>query len=79
MSDAAPTTKARNIKTPGGAMDAKPAAAPAANADDVGLPNAVDVDPRALRGPVLTRQGYVCPDEVWQKANPAEFQKLLQG
>lgn len=28
-----------------------------------GLPNAIDIDPKAISGPVLTRQGWVCPDE----------------
>ncbi len=70
-------SRAKATQVPGAAEPAAaPAAAPAA---DSSLPNAVDVDARALRGPVLTRQGYVCPDETWQKANPAEFQKLLQG
>ena len=41
--------------------------------EDAGLPNAVDVDARFLKGPVLTRQGYVVPDEHWQKANRAAF------
>lgn len=81
MSDAAPTqTKARTVKTPGGApAESTPAAAPAAAVESGDLPNAVDINPKALRGPVLTRQGYVCPDEAWQKSNPAEFQALLKG
>lgn len=52
-------------------------AAAAAPAADEGLPNAIDIDPRAIKGPVLTRQGYVCPDEAWQKANPEAFKALL--
>lgn len=71
-------SRAKATQIPGGALPS--AAAPAAaDADLAGLPNAVDVDPRALRGPVLTRQGYVCPDELWQKANPVEFQALLKA
>lgn len=27
------------------------------------LPNAIDIDPNAITGPVLTRQGWVCPVE----------------
>lgn len=53
-------------------------AAPAAAAD-AGLPNAIDIDARFLRGPVLTKQGYVVPDEAWQKANAAEFQAALKA
>ena len=67
---------ARKTRTPG----ADPAPEVVANmpADDVGseLPNAIDVDARAITGPVLTRQGYVCPDEQWQKDNPQEFAAL---
>lgn len=74
-------TNPRTVKTPGGAAAATstplPAAAPAAAEAD--LPNAVDVDARLIRGPVLTRQGYVVPDEAWQKANPAEFQAALKA
>jgi hypothetical protein len=53
-----------------------PASAPAAGEETTSLPNSIDINPRAIRGPVLTKQGWVCPDEDWQKANPAEFQKL---
>jgi hypothetical protein len=28
-----------------------------------GTPNAVDVDPDKIAGPVLTRQGWICPVE----------------
>ncbi|MEL4181225.1 hypothetical protein [Roseateles sp. PN1] len=44
---------------------------------DGDLPNSIDINPRAIRGPVLTKQGWVVPDEDWQKANPAEFKALL--
>lgn len=53
-----------------------PAAAPVA---DTGLPNAIDIDARYIRGPVLTKQGYVVPDEAWQKANRAEFEAALKA
>lgn len=53
------TQRRRRVSTPGG--DAKPAVVPAAVVDD-GLPNAIDIDPRAITGPVLTRQGWVVPD-----------------
>lgn len=49
----------RRVSTPGG--EVKPAVAPAAVADD-GLPNAIDIDPRKIDGPVLTKQGWVVPD-----------------
>jgi hypothetical protein len=55
-----------------------PASAPVDGEQTDGLPNSIDIDPRAIRGPVLTKQGWVVPDEAWQKANPAEFQ-ALQG
>lgn len=66
---------ARIIRTPGA-----PAAIPAADdlpadeatpaADEVQddgpapLPNAIDIDAKTIRGPVLTAQGWVCPDET---------------
>jgi hypothetical protein len=28
-----------------------------------GIPNAVDVDPTKITGPVLSRQGWICPVE----------------
>lgn len=68
-------------KIPGDAPTSEPlpeSAAPAAAAD-AGLPNAIDIDARFLRGPVLTKQGYVVPDEAWQKANAAEFQAALKA
>ena len=59
-----------------GAAAVEPSALPVTPAADeaAGLPNAVDVDARFIKGPVLTRQGYVVPDEHWQKANRAEFE-----
>lgn len=72
--EAAQTTKGRKMRVPGAQA---PAAAEAAQPADEGTTlNAIDVDPKAIIGPVLTRQGWVVNDEVWQKANPAEFAKL---
>lgn len=69
--------KGRKMRVPGSQPPAVADAAPAA--DDGHLPNAIDIDPRAITGPVLTRQGWVVNDEVWQKANPADFAKLRKG
>lgn len=75
----------RTVRTPGATAQARQAdtdaseVMPAAGDGGKALPNAVDVDPRALRAPVLTKQGYVCPDEDWQKKHPAEFQALLDA
>lgn len=55
------------------------AAQPAVVPGEAGLPNSIDVDARFLRGPVLTKQGYVVPDEAWQKANRAEFEAALKA
>lgn len=60
----------RTIRTPGAAAaaavethaEADAAPAEVAAADD-SLPNAIDIDPRAIKGPVMTRQGWVCPVE----------------
>lgn len=73
-------SRAKNLKTPGDvSATTEPLAPSAAPAIDDGLPNAVDVDPRFLRGPKLTRQGWVTPDEAWQKANAAEFEAALKA
>ncbi len=37
------------------------------NAD---LPNAIDIDPKAIKAPVLTRQGWVCPLEQPREGAP---------
>lgn len=84
MSEAA-QPKPRAVRTPGEAAQPKPradeavapAAAPAPSqplaltqaggADE--LPNAIDVDPKKIRGPVLTKQGWVCPDETGRTAS----------
>lgn len=42
--------------------EAKPAPSARA-ADGTDLPNAIDIDAKEIRGPVLTKQGWVCPDE----------------
>jgi hypothetical protein len=56
---------ARTIRTPGAAAADTPDDAPAAQpAADDGLPNAIDIDPKTITGPVLTRQGWVCPAEA---------------
>jgi hypothetical protein len=69
----------RKTRTPGDApvrAEADALQAVEVEQADDGLPNAIDVDARAITGPVLTRQGYVCPDEQWQKNNPTEFAAL---
>lgn len=38
------------------------------------LPNAIDIDAKAIRGPVLTKQGWVCPDESGRR--PADALKV---
>lgn len=55
------------------AVTETPADAAPEPATESGAPNAIDVDARYLRGPVLTKQGWVVPDEDWQKANRAAF------
>jgi hypothetical protein len=55
-----------------GAAPEQPDEAPAAateqpNAD---LPNAIDIDPKAIKAPVLTRQGWVCPLEQPREGAP---------
>jgi hypothetical protein len=70
-------------QTPGGAEPSAVVTAAAVVAPTLtepgSLPNAIDVDARFIRGPVLTNQGYVVPDEGWQKANPAAFQAGLKA
>ena len=34
------------------------------------LPNAIDIDPKAIKAPVLTRQGWVCPLEQPREGAP---------
>lgn len=83
-----PTRAPRAVRTPGAAPAAQPAAegeaAPSAAAErplpstpvaqpSSDLPNAIDIDARAIRGPVLTKQGWVCPDETGVK--PADALK----
>lgn len=61
---------ARTIKTPGGdaAAPAHEPEAQQAEAPVKGLPNAIDIDPKTIAGPVLTNQGWVCPDETGRKS-----------
>lgn len=55
-----------NVRMPGeapasaAADPVEVADAPSAAADD-GLPDASSIDPRTLRKPVMTRQGWLCP------------------
>ncbi len=54
-------------RVPGEQPSAPDSAAPvaaSAEAATADLPNAIDVDPTKITGPVLTRQGWVCPAEV---------------
>lgn len=56
-------------KVPGAATE-QPDESPDSATEQAGandLPNAIDIDPNTIAGPVLTRQGWVCPVE---KANP---------
>lgn len=54
---------AKAVKVPGGEQsEAQPIAETAQPMPD-GLPNAVDVDPKKITGPVLTRQGWICPPD----------------
>ncbi len=75
----------RTVRTPGtpspSAQNARPPEVAETAAGDGGteLGNAVDIDPRALRAPVLTKQGWICPDEDWQKKYPEKFQALLDA
>jgi hypothetical protein len=58
----------RNIRTPGAAAAAAvETAAEVESAPDPvavvdGMPNAIDIDVRTITAPVLTRQGWLCPD-----------------
>ena len=56
-----------------GAAVAQPDEAPEAVDAQPGpadLPNAIDVDPKAIKAPVLTRQGWVCPLEQPREGAP---------
>jgi len=72
----------RAVRTPGVPVES---AAPEADAVAVveqaqeDLPNAIDVDARIIKGPVMTRQGWVIPDEAWQKDNRDELARLRQA
>lgn len=36
---------------------------PAAACPSIGLPNAAEIDPKTIKKPVLTQQGYVIPEK----------------
>jgi hypothetical protein len=62
----------RTPRVPGAAPAANPdAQAPTAAALDH-LPNAIDIDAKKITGPVLTKQGWVCPDEEGRAPHPAK-------
>lgn len=75
---AEPAATKRNVRTPG-AVAPTPAAEPAAV--DSGLPNAIDIDPRTIEAPVLTRQGWVVPDAefITKRRKLAAMRKELEG
>jgi hypothetical protein len=56
----APTSR-RAVRTPGQAPAAPAALQVVAESED--MPNAIDIDAKTIKGSVLTRQGWVCPDE----------------
>lgn len=63
-----------------------PGAVPQAEAPEVvpvddGLPNAIDIDARTITGPVLTKQGWVVPDEAHlaKLRKVAELQRELKA
>ncbi len=62
--DSAPD-KGKKVKTPG--APAVTHALPVAADPDAHLPFAHEVDPLKIKGPQLTKQGWVCPDESGQK------------
>jgi len=51
----------RQIRTPG--ARAEPAPQPAEMPADDDRPNLADIDVDTLMGPVLTRQGWLCPPD----------------
>ena len=63
-------------RTPGAL--AQPSPVVVAQSPDDGLPNAVDVDPARIIGPVLTRQGWVVPPSRTPQEQAA-LAKSLQG
>ena len=54
-------TSPRVLRTPGAAVEQSAISTP--TEDLGGLPNAIDIDVQNLLGPVLTRQGWVCPPD----------------
>ena len=75
--EAAP--KKRAVRTPGATP--APEAAPVAADTSAGLPNAIDIDPRTIEAPVLTRQGWVVPDAefIAKQRKFAAMRKELEG
>lgn len=68
----APTnTDGSEAPTSAAAPEALPVATTPALDD---LPNAIDIDAKTIRGPVLTKQGWVCPDDTGRV--PADAKKL---
>jgi len=73
-----PHNMARIIRTPGApapvadetlpvdaaAEAVQPVAELEADDGPAPLPNAIDIDAKTIKGPVLTAQGWVCPDET---------------
>lgn len=67
-------------KVPGAAApNAQPVPETPTQESRADLPNAIDIDPRAITGPVLTRQGWVVPDEAHlaKQRRLAELQREL--
>lgn len=59
-------------QVPGAAL-AQPDESPVVVVEQPGaadLPNAIDIDPKAIKAPVLTRQGWVCPLEQPREGAP---------
>lgn len=56
---------ARTPRTPRTPGVVEPQAEPLQAAADAtvtpDIPNAIDIDPKAIKAPVLTKQGWVCP------------------
>ena len=66
---AAPAVSTRKVRMPGRQAVVQAETPPdQAAATDADLPNSIDIDPKTISGPVLTRQGWVCPDETGRHA-----------
>lgn len=53
----------QQTRVPGEALAPEEATKQAVQAAPSDLPNAIDVDPNMITGPVLTRQGWIIPAE----------------